>query len=309
MPRSACPLVSVIVAVSGNAAALPDLLIALGRQQYPRARFELVVVDNHADPVVHGDCLRRDSPVPCTVVHEPRPGLSRARNKGLRVARSEFVLFTDPDSRPLPGWISQMVAALGGSGAHLAGGRVLPRFTAGQAPRWHPAVTALFVPPAWPPRVAPLGAPYWLAGCNLALRRDPVMWFAEDLGVVGRRHRSCEDLELVVRCQAAGLEVVVVPDAAVERAIHPADVRARAVLGRAFWHGVSMRRLTGRHPSAQVYDSYQVGDALARAWQPRPRNLMAAAADLARIAGGTAERIRQRVRNAPGTSCAGRYRR
>src|SRR5713226_4494221 len=104
MARSVHPLVSVIVAVNGNAAALPDLLIALGLQRYPRACFELVVVDNHADPVVDGDRLRRDSPVPCTVAHEPRPGLSRARNKGLRVARGEFVLFTDPDSRPLPGW-------------------------------------------------------------------------------------------------------------------------------------------------------------------------------------------------------------
>jgi hypothetical protein len=83
------------------------------------------------------------------------------------------------------------------------------------------------------------------------------MWFAEDLGAVGRRHRSCEDLELVVRCQAAGLEVLVVPDAAVERAIHPADVRARAMLGTAFWHGVSMRRLTGRHPPDLGADYYE----------------------------------------------------
>ncbi|MGH3866027.1 MAG: hypothetical protein ACRDQ4_07790 [Pseudonocardiaceae bacterium] len=63
-------------------------------------------------------------------------------------------------------------------------------------------------------------------------------WF----GVRGRRHLSCEDVEIVIRAQRAGLGVVVAPDAVVARAIHPADRRVRALVSRAFWHGVSIAR-------------------------------------------------------------------
>jgi hypothetical protein len=202
-------------------------------------------------------------------------------------------LITDPDARPVTSWVRQLVAALEQAGAYCAGGKVVPRWTGTPPPRLDPRVAQLFVPPLWPDRVVPLAAPYWLVGCNLGFRRDPRPRFDERFGVRGRRHLSCEDLEIVVRAQRAGLAVVVAPDAVVARAVYPADRRVRALVGRAFWHGVSIARLVNAHPDTEIYDSDRVRDALRSL---HPTSWLPSLADLARIAGLRAESTRLAVR-------------
>lgn len=289
-PGSARPRASVVVAVRGNVFALDGLATTLSAQEVPGG-VELIVVDNHPAPVLRSGPGRL-GPMACRIVHEPRPGLSRARNTGIGQARGDFVLITDPDARPEPGWARAMVRALEETGAYAAGGRVVPRFTGSTPAAVPPEVMQLFVPPLWPQTTTVLAAPYWVVGCNLAMRSSPRPWFDTRLGAAGRRHLSCEELEFTVRAERDGLRVVVVPDAVVHRAIHPADLRARAVAGRAWWHGVSIARLLAIHPDAGIYDSYRLRDALA--WT-RLRHLdgwRAAVTDALRIAGLHAEQVR-----------------
>jgi GT2 family glycosyltransferase len=289
-PGGGRPVASVIVAVRGNTAALEGLAVAVWAQQV-EGGIELIVVDNHRVPVLRPGPGRL-GPMDCLIIHEPRAGLSRARNAGIGQARGDFVLVTDPDARPAPGWASGMLRALEESGAYAAGGRVVPRFT-GESPAEVPAeLMQLFVPPRWPQETTELAAPYWVVGCNLALRRDPRPWFDTRLGVAGRRHLSCEELEFTVRAQRDGLRVVVVPDAVVHRAIHPADLRTRALAGRAWWHGVSVARLLAIHPDAGIYDSYRLREVLAWARLRRRGGRRGAVADVLRIAGLRAERLR-----------------
>lgn len=96
----------------------------------------------------------------------------------------------------------------------------------------------------------------------------------------------------MVRTERAGLGVVVAPDAVVARAIHPADRRVSALVGRAFWHGVSIARLVNAHPDTEIYDSDRVRDALRSL---RPASWLPALTDLARIAGLRAESTRLTV--------------
>lgn len=84
--------VSVVVAVHGNVAALPGLVAAVAAQDVGSGDVEVVVVDNHARPRVPA----WDGSVAGRVVHEPRPGLSRARNAGIRAASGDYLLVTDP---------------------------------------------------------------------------------------------------------------------------------------------------------------------------------------------------------------------
>jgi cellulose synthase/poly-beta-1,6-N-acetylglucosamine synthase-like glycosyltransferase len=289
------PVVSVVVAVRGNVSALAGLLAALEEQDFS-AGLEVVVVDNHTSARVPEGLL--GSTIAHVVVHEPRAGLSRARNAGIRSARGEFIAITDPDSRPDRGWVRQLVEALERTKAYCAGGRVEPRFTAllsGSAPWRVREVLRLFVPSVWPGEVVGLEAPYWLVGCNLMFRRDPLPYFDDWLGVRGPRHLSCEDLEVVVRAQRDGLTVVVAPDAVVHRAIHPADVQSGALLRRAFWHGVSVARLVVLHPCAEIYDSDRFRDVIGLL---RPDRWRWGMVEVARIAGVRAERIRLAVRGA-----------
>jgi GT2 family glycosyltransferase len=281
---------SVVVAVRGNTAALEGLAAALCAQDV-EGGIELLVVDNHPAPVLRPGPGRL-GPMDCRIVHEPLAGLSRARNTGIGQARGEVVLITDPDARPAPGWASGMIRALQETGAHAAGGKVIPRFTAKKPAEVPAELMQLFVPPLWPETTAELATPYWVVGCNLALRRSPRPWFDTRLGVTGRRHLSCEELEFTVRAERDGLRVVIVPDAVVHRAIHPADLTARAMAGRAWWHGVSVARLLAIHPDAGIYDSYRLRDALTWTRLVHTDRRRAALADVLRIAGLRAERLR-----------------
>lgn len=284
---------SVVVAVRGNPTALAGLLDALARQeQVPAGGLEVVVVDNHARPhsaVAAAVRAARGDGLVTMVVHEARAGLSRARNQGLRRARGRIVLVTDPDARPEPAWVARLVQALERTGAYCAGGRVVPRYTGAAPTDVDPELAKVFVPPVWPARVEPVADPYWLVGCNLAVRRHPLPVFCEALGARGRRKGTCEDLEFIARAQREGLAVVVVPDAVVHRAVHPADLTVVGLLRRGFGHGASIARLTALHPELVIFDDYHWVYVLQRWRQDRVSALVAAA----RILGCAVERARQ----------------
>lgn len=284
------PWASVVVAVRGNPHALADLLEALARQRDVRSGgLEVVVVDNHSrpHPVVAAVAARRRPGATARplVVHEPRAGLSRARNRGMREARGGVVLITDPDPRPDPSWAVRLVEALEVTTAYCGGGRVVPWYTGAAPVAPDPELAKLFVPPVWPARVEPLSGRYWLAGCNLAISRDPSPVFCEALGARGRHKTTCEDLEFVARAQRDGLGVVVVPDAVVHRAIHPADLTVLALLRRGFAHGASMARLSGLHPELGIFDDYRWGHVAQRWRRHRISALVAAARILGRTLG------------------------
>lgn len=102
-----------------------------GQQGLDPATVEVVVVDNDpagsAAPVIAD--LRADWPAagPALVaVHEPRPGISHARNTALATARGPIVVFLDDDQSPSPGWLAALLATASRSGAGAVFGAVEP---------------------------------------------------------------------------------------------------------------------------------------------------------------------------------------
>jgi hypothetical protein len=91
---------------------LPALLDALVEQAgtvHPRA--EVVVVDN--DPAASAaEVVRGWAGRGVRYAHEPRPGISAARNRALAEAsRAEVLVFIDDDELPRPGWLARLVGA------------------------------------------------------------------------------------------------------------------------------------------------------------------------------------------------------
>lgn len=290
------PRASVVVAVHGNPAAIRGLLVAIEQQTLPSHQIELVVVDNHRWPALTRAAFA-GATTPVVLLHEPKPGLSRARNAAIRRARGNYVLVTDPDSRPHPDWAERLIDALETTGAACGGGRAVPVVTGPARRPLDAALLGWFVPPEWPDNVTDLQPPYWLVGCNMAFRRtEPPTLFSEWLGAVGRRHRSCEDLEIVARHQDRGERIVVVPAAVVDRAVHPADLGARSIARRALWHGISMARLARMWPGFDVYDDYRLRG-VARSIGAGIESVAA----LCRVAGYRLERLRLRAAASPPT--------
>ncbi len=109
---------SIIVPVYRDWEGLRSLLEALRVQA--RDDVELIVVDN--DP--EGQSSPADLPDPgleWRITECATPGSYAARNAGALLARSDFLIFTDADCRPAPGWLEAYLEAPKPANALVAG--------------------------------------------------------------------------------------------------------------------------------------------------------------------------------------------
>jgi len=105
------PRLSLVVPTRGDDALLMRLATALDRQTLARERYERIVVfDGVAPrPVV----LARLLSLGATVVPlDHRSGPGAARNAGAKLARGEFLVFSEDDVTPAPDWLEKALARL-----------------------------------------------------------------------------------------------------------------------------------------------------------------------------------------------------
>lgn len=116
----------------GDLARAIDSVLA---QEGVETAFEIVVVDNDpegsARPVVERKAANGRAPI--RYVHEPRPGISHARNTGVAEAAGRYLAFLDDDEEADPPWLARFLDTLRRFGADAAVGPVLPRFPDGAA--------------------------------------------------------------------------------------------------------------------------------------------------------------------------------
>jgi glycosyltransferase involved in cell wall biosynthesis len=122
---SELPFCSIIVPTHRRPAQLGDCLTALAALDYPRERYEVIVVDDGGGAVPAAISGLADA----TLVARPRAGPAAARNAGAARAHGELLVFTDDDCRPHPDWLRRLAER------HLAeprlalGGRTLNALT------------------------------------------------------------------------------------------------------------------------------------------------------------------------------------
>jgi GT2 family glycosyltransferase len=97
-PSSSSPTISVVIPTYHRPDALRETLAALAALDYSRESYELIVVDDGADPSTGAvvDQFRDGTWAPRLLVGEGR-GAATARNRGAEVARNELLLFCDDD--------------------------------------------------------------------------------------------------------------------------------------------------------------------------------------------------------------------
>jgi GT2 family glycosyltransferase/peptidoglycan/xylan/chitin deacetylase (PgdA/CDA1 family) len=103
------PLMTVIVCTRNRPQRLLRCLHAIQGLRHPK--LEIIVVDNApADDSTMQlvlELAREDARI--RYVRETRPGLSAARNRGLREARGEYIAYTDDDVRVDPLWVQAIL--------------------------------------------------------------------------------------------------------------------------------------------------------------------------------------------------------
>jgi glucosyl-dolichyl phosphate glucuronosyltransferase len=215
-------------------------------------RVELIVVDSASGPPC--DALvaaARSSVADVTYLREDVPGLSRARNRGLRHASGEIVAFVDDDAAPRPDWARKIVEPFD-AGPHVGcvGGACHAFFPDCERPRWLSDRLLQFagVTRFRTARDARSSAE-WPFGANVAFRRDVLTaagGFPEHLGRTGTALLSGEESAAIAAVRDAGWRVVLHPDAAVDHAVPEARCDSRYYWRRLWWAGVTRARTGGR---------------------------------------------------------------
>jgi glycosyltransferase involved in cell wall biosynthesis len=98
------PFVSVVIPVRNGVALIGDCTDSVLAGDYPPERREILVVDNGSTDGTAAAIRSR----PVTYLHEPRPGASNARNRGIAAARGEIIAFLDGDCIASPGWLTAL---------------------------------------------------------------------------------------------------------------------------------------------------------------------------------------------------------
>lgn len=221
--RSPRPEVSIVIPARNEAETIECALASVVRQAWPLDQLEVVVVDNGStdgtDRVVRR-FARRHPALRVRVVREPRPGVSRARNRGACAARGRILLFLDADSRLSPTMIPTVLAHL-----HSGEAAMSLRVVADSPDLLD---RAFFFLATW--LKERMRVPTQLC----AVRRD-VFWA---VGGFDERLRVAEDYDLLRRIRAAGYRVGFVTESSVltsTRRLHRYPLRIGLVITALHW--------------------------------------------------------------------------
>jgi glycosyltransferase involved in cell wall biosynthesis len=208
--------------------------------QRPGPAQVLLVVDHNADLAARA---RGETSGVSVLESDGTPGLSQARNTGLRAATQPITAFLDDDAEARPGWLASLVEPYSHSDVLATGGSVHP---------WWPGLRPSWLPPAFdwvigcsylglPDSVGPVRNPI---GANMSLRTRPALevgGFDASVGRMGSKPRGCEETELAIRLTASRPKSVVlyVPAAAVDHHVGEERLRFSYFLRRCWHEGLS----------------------------------------------------------------------
>jgi len=228
-------LFSVVIPTCDRPASLAACLarLAPGRQTLAAEHYEVIVSDDGA--AAPAEALVRETFPWARWTPGPRRGPAANRNAGAAAARGAWLVFTDDDCLPDPGWL----AAYARAAEAVPPPALLEGRTYVDRPRTHPLDTS---------PVNETGGYLW--SCNFAIGRG---LFAELRGFDERFPFSAlEDRELHLRLRRRGIEPVFCPAAGV---LHP-------------WRLVAdLRRHRARHVQSQLLlESIHPGQGFPYAW-------------------------------------------
>ena len=124
---SRAPFVSILMPVRNEAHAIARSLRATLAQDYPRDRFEVLVVDalsTDGTRAIMAEILAAHPEVNARVLDKPAQIVPAALNLGLNAAQGDIIVRVDGHTFIAPDYVRQCVAALERSGADNVGGRM-----------------------------------------------------------------------------------------------------------------------------------------------------------------------------------------
>jgi GT2 family glycosyltransferase len=232
--------ISVVLPTWNNARQLAVTLQALLACRVPAGTsWELIVVNNNCTDDTGAVVARFRGRLPLVDVTEPRPGVSLARNAGLRAATGRLLVSADDDIYPAAEWLTSYWDAYvrHPTGVYFGG----PIVSVFERPDYDPALVALA------PRSirgfslaqasGPTGHGHQFMGANWACPRDMLLslgGFDERLGQnpASGRVMTGEETELIGRLDQAGWTAYYVAEATLGHFVPASKCRLEHVAAR-----------------------------------------------------------------------------
>jgi GT2 family glycosyltransferase len=238
--------ISAVVCTHNRYETLGDTLDSLTDQDLPPEDYEVLVVDNSTDLHAQGRFWRVTRLAGnARKIIEPVPGLSRARNIGLREAVSPIVAYIDDDAVPGRAWLSALAQLFEANPeVGICGGPVEPIWIyPADRPVWlHPWQDGFLTIVDRGAEQRLLDDNEWLAGTNIAFRREALLavgGFNEALGRIGSSLLSNEELTASRALERQGWQCWYEPGASVAHRVHANRVNQAWFRRRVSWQAVS----------------------------------------------------------------------
>ncbi|OME80782.1 glycosyl transferase family 2 [Paenibacillus sp. FSL A5-0031] len=236
--------VTVAICTHNRAKDTGEAIESVIAQSFEREQIEIVVIDNRSTDntaEVVGKLAYRYGPS-IRYIFENKLGLSVARNRAIKEANGEFILFLDDDALASRDWVQHIVNVFESDPAiGCVGGKIDPIWEAAE-PDWIPEEhRSVFTILDYANVVKEMPAPSIPYGANVAFRASvfhKYKPFREDLGRVGTNLLSSEESELIARIRES-YKVFYTPYGSVQHKIAKERTTKKWFLKRIFWQGVS----------------------------------------------------------------------
>lgn len=240
------PQISAIICTHNRDTYLGAAIDSLLKQEFA-GEFEVIVVDNaSSDRTCEVVEARLFAHPRLKYVYESVTGLSVARNTGFRESRGAIIAYLDDDAVASQSWLQVLYSAYQShEKLAIAGGKVtllwpdditppcwLSAGLAGNLGAYDLGENLIFIDnPGLTPR-----------GLNYSLRRsflDKIGGFDPNLGRVGKKLLSNEELLMTELALQMGWLVAYLPDALVAHNVSPERIKRTWFLKRGWWQGIS----------------------------------------------------------------------
>jgi glycosyltransferase involved in cell wall biosynthesis len=237
------PAITVVICTHNRYDVLPDAMASIESQSVPPGALDLVVVDNSTDHASQEAFWSNRTLANGRILFDRVPGLSRARNTGLREARAPVIAYMDDDAVAVPEWCAALLAAFSElADAGIVGGPVEPIWPV-EAPPWlHKWQRGFLTIVDHGEQRRPLNDNEWLAGTNIGFRTSALReagGFNEALGRIGQSLLSNEELAVASKIKASGLLSYYEPSARVLHRVHGNRATQQWLRRRVCWQVIS----------------------------------------------------------------------
>ena len=221
-------MLSVILCTYNRERYLYNVLHSIAAGTY--RDYEIVLVNNNSSDGTEAECQRFQADHPEVAFHycvEPQQGLSHARNRGIREAQGDILVYVDDDALVNPEYLQTYAAFFQQHPeAMAAGGPILPQYDGCEEPQWMSHYTRQLVTGKLDlgsrEREFPSGA--FPGGGNAAYRKqvfDEVGLFNPELGRKGNSLIGAEEKDLFDKMTSRGIRFYYLPTAILYHLIPP----------------------------------------------------------------------------------------